>query len=80
MKKLLALALVGTMTVAMLTACGSKEETTEAPAATEEAATEEAATEEAAAEDAEEPPQAVRPRVMTTARANAKIFFILFLL
>ena len=54
MKKLLALALVGTMTVAMLTACGSKEETTEAPAATEEAATEEAATEEAATEEAAE--------------------------
>lgn len=52
MKKLLALALVGTMTVAMLTACGSKKETTEAPAATEEAATEEAATEEAATEEA----------------------------
>ena len=51
MKKLLALALVGTMTAAMLTACGSKEEAnTEAPAATEEAAAEETATEEAAAE------------------------------
>ena len=51
MKKLLALALVGTMTAAMLTACGSKEEAnTEAPAATEEAAAEETATEEVTAE------------------------------
>lgn len=51
MKKLLAMALVGAMSLTMLAGCGSKAETTEVPA-TEENATEAAATEAGTAEAA----------------------------
>ncbi len=50
MKKLIALLLAGCMMATMLTGCGAKEETAEAPAATEEAAPEEEAPAEEAVE------------------------------
>ena len=56
MKKLLAAALIGAMTMTMLVGCGAKE--AEAPAVAEEAVAEETATEETAAEEAAAPSDA----------------------